>query len=279
MNLVRKLSFAKINLGLQVLNKRSDGYHNINTVFYPIKLADLITFKQLPDKTCTITCNVDLKIPVEENLIYKSYEKYVKHNPINFGIEVNLEKLIPFGGGLGGGSSNAANTLLALNDLSENKLNYGELLIIAQTIGSDVPYFLNYGAAIGKSRGENLHYFSYSLPYKMVIVNPNIHVSTPLAYKMLQRDSKEVKEINFPVVLAKALQNPSLLKEHITNDFESVVFKEHKEIKDIKEKLYELGAVFALMSGSGSTVFGLFNDYYDKEKIESTFNNYFVYCE
>jgi len=279
MNSIKKLSFAKINLGLQVLNKRADGYHNINTVFYLTKLADILTFKKTSIKDLNISSNVDFGIPKEDNLIYKAIEKFAKKFPLDFGVDVHIEKNIPMGGGLGGGSSNAAITLNAINELSGSRASYNDLLIIAQSLGSDIPYFLKYGTAVAGSRGESLAYFDYELPYSIVIVNPNIHIGTPEAYRKLSRTEKERQKIHLPMVLINADGNATLFKEFLINDFEEVVLKDYPEIEEIKAKLYSLGADFTLLSGSGASVFGLFPKDYKKEEIKSIFPNYFVWCQ
>lgn len=279
MNSIKKLSFAKINLGLQVLNKRPDGYHNINTVFYLTKLADVLSFKKTDTKDLNISSNVDFGIPQDENLVIRAIEKYAKKFPIDFGLYINIEKNIPMGGGLGGGSSNAAIALNAVNELNGSKATYNDLLIIAQSLGSDIPYFLKYGTAVAGSRGESLSYFDYELPYKVVIVNPNIHISTPEAYKKLNRTDKERQKIHIPMVLINADGNTSLFKEFMINDFEEVVLKDYPVIAEIKEKLYEAGAEFALLSGSGASVFGLFPMDYKKDEVKANFKDCFVWCE
>jgi len=259
-------SNAKINLGLQVLNKRIDGFHNINTIFSRISLCDEIIFEE--NETIIIDIISDdnenksneiLKIPLEQNLIYKAATKLQQRTKTNKGVKITLKKSIPMGGGLGGGSSNAAATLFALTKLWDIVPSTKDILIIAQTLGSDVPYFLQEGMAVAGSRGEKLNYFKIKLPYQILIVNPNIHISTPWAYSELNRDEKLIKAVNYKNIIFRALDNTSLFKEYIKNDFEKIVFNKYPAIKEIKRDLYKLGADFALMSGSGSTVFALFN--------------------
>lgn len=259
-------SNAKINLGLQVLNKRIDGFHNINTIFSRISLFDEITFEENDNLLIDVvyqnndnSSNEPSKIPLEENLIYKAATKLQQRTRTNKGAKITLKKNIPMGGGLGGGSSNAAATLFALTKLWDIVPSTKDIMIIAQTLGSDVPFFLQEGMAVAGSRGEKLNYFRFKLPYQILIVNPKIHISTPWAYSELNRDDKLIKAVNFKNIIYRALDNTSLFREYIKNDFETIVFKKYPEIKDIKHNLYKLGAVFSLMSGSGSTVFGFFD--------------------
>ena len=265
-------SNGKINLGLQVLNKRIDNYHNINTVFSRISLFDQITFEE-DDKISIDILNSE-NIPIEDNLIYKAAIKLQNRTKTNKGAKIQLRKNIPMGGGLGGGSSNAAATLFALTKLWDLTPSTNDLMIIAQSLGSDVPFFLQEGLASAGSRGEKLNYFKLNLPHHILLVNPNIHVSTPLAFSSLNRNTKQKVAINFKNILFRSLDNQSLLKEYIINDFEKTIFKVHPEIKLIKNKLYDLGAIFSLMSGSGSTVFGLFDTIEKAKSAKENFSQY-----
>lgn len=285
MTKITKKSYAKINLGLQVLNKRLDGFHNINTIFKKINLFDEITFT--PNNTDEINLKVlnnDLlnQENILNNLIIKAFRKIQKKSPKKIGVDVELNKNIPIGAGLGGGSSNAASTLIALMEMFRINLTQGEMSVISQSLGSDVPFFMGEGMAIAKSRGEKLKYFDmdneFEQKYKIVLINPQIHISTPFAYSSLNRETftelnkkqNLYPEINFYNILLKSNDNPSLLRNYIINDFEKVVFEKYPEISEIKKTLYDFGAVLSLMSGSGSTVFALFEN---NEKNQTTFNN------
>ena len=192
------------------------------------------------------------------------------------GVNINLTKNIPMGAGLGGGSSDAACTINAIDQIYELGLSYNDKLILAQAVGSDVPFFLQGGAAIGRSRGESLTFFDYNVSNQIVVVSPNIHVSTPTAYGELNRDSTPRQLTDYKQILEKANDNPSLMRSMIFNDFEKPIFAKHPEIKEIKRKLYEQGAVFSLMSGSGSSVFGMFENDFEVEKLNDIFPNYKV---
>lgn len=274
MNLLNYFAYSKINLGLQVLNRRNDGYHNINTVFYLINLYDELEFS-ISDKIEIVT-NPALDIPIESNLIYKAGKLFLNRNNIKSGFRVVVKKNIPIGGGLGGGSSDAATTVTALNRMYNTGLSLSSMQEIVEEIGSDCPFFLSgLRHSIGKGRGEKIIPFYLSLLCKIAVVNPCINVSTAQAYKMLGRNGENCVEKNFADIIKAGSNNPKYFKDKITNDFEDVIFGLHPEIAEIKYTLYELGADFALMSGSGSTVFGLFTGELTMDKLQSAFPNYF----
>jgi len=272
-------SFAKLNCGLEVLHKRADGFHAINTVFMRISLHDTLTLELAPhdstssfdsslaSTTVHVHCEPELGIPAEQNIAFKAaqmllehpsaHQRFDKHDAVS----ITIHKRIPTGGGLGGGSSNAAHTLLALNNLLGNPLSQPELLQIAACVGSDVPFFiLDTPCSVGTSRGEVLQPLDVRLPYWIVLVCSGIHVATPWAYKALARtqDSSRPASDFAAICTADHLADAAWLHEHIVNDFESVVFAEHPFLATLKERLYDAGAVFAQMSGSGSTLFGFF---------------------
>jgi 4-diphosphocytidyl-2-C-methyl-D-erythritol kinase len=276
-NMIQFKSYAKINLGLQVLEKRNDGFHNINTIFARISLADDLEINEISSEEIIIESNPSFAFPMKNNLIFKAAEKLREKENISTGAKIRINKNIPMGAGLGGGSSNCAYTLKNLRKFWNLKENYNRDLIISQTLGSDVPFFLKDGLAIGKSRGEKLEYFDIKLPWTILIVNPNIHISTPSAFAQLNRNSKPRTSLNLKSILIKSLQNPSLLREYMINDFEKIIFKTHPEIAQIKSDLYSEGAFFALMSGSGSTLFGLFENEKIAEEARNKFPDYFTH--
>ena len=268
---LKKNSYAKLNFGLQVLNKRADGFHNINSVFIRINLHDKMRFSVSND----FSINSNFSIPEKENIIYKTLEVLSGHFDKDlFKLKIDLDKKIPAGAGLGGGSSNAAETIKACNELFDLKTEKDELNELASKIGSDVPFFLRDTAAIGKSKGEVLEPFNFKLPYHILIVYPNIHISTPNAYKMLNRNEVPRNEINFKTFLNKFVLERMQLQKSIINDFEEPVFALHPELRRIKDVLYDVGSEFAIMSGSGSSVFGLFNDLQKAEKAAESFSDY-----
>ncbi|MBS3999074.1 MAG: 4-(cytidine 5'-diphospho)-2-C-methyl-D-erythritol kinase [Desulfobulbaceae bacterium] len=275
MKILKKYARAKINLGLEIINKNNDGYHNINTVFKSIDLFDELTFSL---RETSIETNLDSHIPLESNLIYIAARKIFNRTSYNGGVLVDVEKMIPQGAGLGGGSSDAASTLQALNILCDFRLSYEELFEIAQTIGADVPYFLRYGTAAGSSRGEQLKYFSFYMPYYILLVHPVIHVSTKEAYQSLGRDENFSREVtDLPKLLKNSIFDTEKLRKNLVNDFEPFVFEIHPELSRIKDELYKNGAIYASMSGSGSSLFGLFTNFSKTKSAESKFSKYFTH--
>lgn len=253
---------AKINIGLNIVDKREDGYHNLETFFYPIcDLYDKLTFELANEFSFSQTQDASIKYQekINSNLVVKAKELMEKITGKKLNVNIKLKKNIPIGAGLGGGSSDAAATLISLNELFGLNIQYKTLVNLALQLGSDVPFFLKAKPAIGKSRGEVLTIKEIDLPYQIVIINPGIHISTKEAF---QNITPKKAKINYDDVF-QSLDSFLNNKEKIVNDFEEFVFTKHPEIKFIKESLIKYGSEFSLMSGSGSTVYGLF-----KEKIE-----------
>ncbi|MBT3244307.1 MAG: 4-(cytidine 5'-diphospho)-2-C-methyl-D-erythritol kinase [Bacteroidetes bacterium] len=247
---------AKINLGLRVVNRREDGFHNIETVFYPTGLTDILEF--LPDKTGALKEDrlsiTGLPVPglVDENLLIKACRMLRERVELPY-LMIHLHKRIPMGAGLGGGSSDAAFLLTGFNQLSEYHLPDDELEGIALKLGSDCPFFLHPRASYGQGRGEVLEAVHVDLAgYYLYLLNPGIHVSTGEAYAAVDHSGSAGDWV-------RVLQeSPDKWRDEIVNAFEKSVFKTYPEIEAIKSGLYEAGAVFASMSGSGSSVFGIF---------------------
>ncbi len=262
---------AKINIGLNITEKRPDGFHNIETVFYPIGLSDIlevnISDNEIKFENTGLT--VENKQP-ESNLCYKAF-KVLDSNYDLKAVNIHLHKIIPFGAGLGGGSADASFTLRALNSMMQLHLDNSALIKYAEQIGSDCPFFILNKPAFAKEKGNNLNEIDLSLMnYFLVLIHPGIHVSTAQAYSKLTPKKAEIslKEIiNTPIQEWKGL---------IKNDFESSVFKDHPEIGNIKDELYNQGAIYSSMSGSGSAVYGIFKNPID---LKNKFPNYFVWTE
>ncbi len=206
-----------------------------------------------------VICNRDLGFPQEENIVFRAAQEVIRLSGRDIGPKLFLEKNIPMGAGLGGGSSNAAAAINALDWFYILNLGYQTKFEIAKKIGSDVPFFLGGQTARGTGKGEILDYFDLNLPYWILIINPGIHISTPEAYAALERDSAPVRAADFLSILIDPELQSTELKELIFNDFEPYVFEKHPEIGVIKNKLYECGAKLALLSGSGSSVFSFFD--------------------
>ena len=256
---LRLRSFAKINLDLRILNRRSDGYHELRTIFQTISLADTLEIEYRPGRT-KIDINSNLNIP--DNLIARAADSVLHAVRRTGRIEFVLGKRIPLGGGLGGGSSNAAAVLLGLPRLLGKPLPLPRLMELAVGLGSDVAFFLLGGTAAGLGRGGELYPLPDLVPRPALLVAPGIHVSTPEAYARLNRLDAPVEPS--PIIdnfqsLAWRISSGSLNENPgWVNDFENVVFRLHPQLKSIKGKLLKLGARPALMSGSGSSIFGIF---------------------
>ncbi|MEY2830608.1 MAG: hypothetical protein RIQ33_2466 [Bacteroidota bacterium] len=259
---------AKINFGLNIISKRADGFHNIESLFVPIKINDGLEF--IPTKTKTAFTSSGLPIPGNhsDNLVLKAFE--LLQSPYNLpNLNIHLHKLIPMGAGLGGGSADAAFFITAINNYFNLNITNFEMELLAAKIGSDCAFFIQNKAAIAVGRGEILQPFSIDLSkYKICIVHPGIHVNTAWAYSAITPNSP-----NIP--LHEMVQSPiENWKNNLINDFEKPVFSAHPIIKNIKDYFYENGAIYSSMSGSGSAVYGIFND----EIPNLTFNkNYSVF--
>ncbi len=261
-------SFAKINLGLNILNKRKDGYHLLQTIFYPINLYDNIIFK--PSNKIQVTCIPDIGIQEEENIAFKTAKLLQKYYDCKLkGINIEIKKNIPDGAGLGGGSSNAATTLLSLNKLWNLNLSFEQLLEISKKLGADVPFFLIGKPAIASGIGDILEPIELNLPYKIIIISSNIKISTKMAYKLLNRGYEKIPTKNYYEILEIIRQEPHNMKYVLSNDFESIIFKMHPELKNIKALLYDYGAIFAQMTGSGSAIYGFFEDIDNLQSIQT----------
>lgn len=244
---------CKINLGLRILSKRPDGYHDIETCFYPVPWTDVLEI--LPADSFSFTSTgLILSGNAEDNLCVKAYRLLQKDFSLP-PIQMHLHKVIPSGAGLGGGSSDAAYTLLLLNDIFDLKLSVQELQRYASMLGSDCAFFINKHPMMGRGKGDLLSPIEVTLRDKyLVVIKPAIHVSTAEAYS-------RVKPAQQATTLAEILkQDISTWKELLVNDFEASVFNIHPQIGEIKDELYKQGALYACMSGSGSSVFGIFSD-------------------
>lgn len=268
-------AFAKINLGLEILYKRDDGFHELNTVFFKTCLSDTLGFHY--DNNIIVTSKPDLGIPQEQNLVYKAATLLKQQYPDTPGCRIHIEKYIPTGAGLGGGSSDAATTLLGLSKLWRIKPPKNILHHLACKLGSDVPFFLTKNTAQASGRGEQLEYFDFKLPWWLLLIYPNIQISTKWAYKNLELKSIQRTPSDLKDILNLSLTKPELLKNKIFNDFENIVFSANPEIRKIKKAIYSSGALFSLLSGSGSTVFGFFESKESCDAASLLLKNYYTF--
>lgn len=249
---------CKINLGLRVIRKRNDGYHDLETIFYPIPLTDVLEVTEYRDnvRSQSIPIQVSglmIEDDASDNLCIKAYKLLKRDFPELPHVQMHLHKTIPAGAGLGGGSSDGAFALQLLNHKFKLGLTNEELIEYAEQLGSDCPFFIINKPCYATGKGESLEPVDLDLSmYKFLIVNPRIHINTGRAFLDMRPGVPErsVKEI--------ILMPIERWKDELTNDFETHLFRKHKEIVDIKDKLYVAGAIYASMSGSGSTVYGIF---------------------
>jgi 4-diphosphocytidyl-2-C-methyl-D-erythritol kinase len=243
---------AKINLGLYVTEKRTDGFHNLSTCFYPVPWSDILEIT--PHDTFEFsTSGLAISGALETNLCFRAYQLLKEAFPIP-PVHIHLHKVIPMGAGLGGGSSDAAYSLIGLRDMFKLPLTNEDLIPYAQKLGSDCAFFLFQQAQLGTEKGDVLTPIDLSLTGKfLVMVYPNFGISTQEAYAGI-KPQKARK--NWEKQFAKPIET---WKETISNDFENSLFPTYPQLTEIKNELYAMGAQYAAMSGSGSTIFGLFD--------------------
>ncbi|MBK5202822.1 MAG: 4-(cytidine 5'-diphospho)-2-C-methyl-D-erythritol kinase [Prolixibacteraceae bacterium] len=260
--------FSKINIGLQIIGKRDDGFHNLETIFYPVELQDALEIVE--SKKFHFGTNRPEMGSFDNNLVVKAYHLLKKDYNLP-PVDIFLYKRIPAGAGLGGGSSDASHTILMLDKLFCLGMNTEKKNKYALSLGSDCPFFLENKPVFATGRGEITEEISIRLnKYNIILVSPNTSISTKEAYCHIsvKKEKYSLKEIiQLP---------PEKWKEKITNNFEEYVFSKYPETSKIKNTLYEHGACFSLMSGSGSSVYGIFKK--KQENIESWFpKNYNIF--
>lgn len=259
-------SYAKLNLFLEVVNKRRDNYHNLRTVFERIGLCDKIILRARTDKKIRVICRGNYRIPVgKTNLAYRSAELLQRNLGVAAGVDIKIIKHIPVASGMGGGSSNAASVLLGLNKLWGLKLNRKKLVDLAQRIGSDVPFFLyNSRFALGSGRGDKIRPLNSlnALRFRHIIIVPKIRISTPSIYRRwdaIHKTFKLTRSVpDVKIFLHRLKQNnPVVLGGSLFNSLEEISMRLYPRIRRIKERLVSFGLKTILMSGSGPALFGI----------------------
>ena len=243
---------CKINLGLSILAKRADGYHELETVFYPIAVSDALEI--LPAANLTMTQS-GIAVPGDpaQNLCLKAYHLLKKDFPTLPAVQMHLHKNIPMGAGLGGGSSDGTAALMILNQQFTLGLNDQQLIAYASQLGSDCPFFVYNKACHATGRGEVLTPIQLDLSnYQFLLVHPGVHIATAWAFQQL---NPHIKSESIQAIIEKPITD---WKNYLINDFEAPVFKAEPTLSVIKDQLYQLGAIYASMSGSGSSLFGIF---------------------
>lgn len=261
------LSFsnAKINLGLNIIEKRPDGYHNIESAFYPIPWADVIEI--LPNSNFEFV-STGLEIPGDfsQNLIVKAFNLLKENHLLSQNVKIHLHKILPMGAGIGGGSSNGAFTLKMLNDIFNLNISKEKLESLAEKLGSDCPFFIDNKPKFCYEKGTKFEEITLNLAGKyLIMVNPQIHISTQEAYAGI-KPSKPL--ISIKEIIKKPISD---WKNELVNDFEAPILEKYPAIEKIKEDLYKNGALYASMTGSGSTVFGIFEHEVDLKKNFETY--------
>lgn len=266
---------CKINLGLRIVRKRTDGFHDLETVFLPVAFKDALEIikadpSNYPDGNEINFTSSGIKTGTGDNLCIKAYQLLKKDFPDRIQpVLMHLHKAIPVGAGLGGGSADAAFTLKLFNRFFNLELSEKQLLSYALQLGSDCPFFIINKPCLATGRGEKLEQVSLNLDaYKLVLVNPGIHISTAEAFAKIQA---LVPEKSLSQIISQPVKT---WREEMKNDFEENIFPNHPEIAAIKQSLYDKGAEYASMSGSGSTVYGLFKK---EAKIEYRFPSHYLF--
>lgn len=262
-------SYTKINLGLKILNKRPDGYHNISTIFQQLDYGDFIKMGKI-EKGCKIISNVNWIPTNKNNICYKAYKEIKNIAPGIGGIKIEINKIVPIGSGLGGGSANAAAVLKGVNTLYSIGLTNLKLEELALNIGADVPFFINGGVQVGMGTGEKLTKIKSNIAGHYLLIIPKISIDTKWAFDQVKNKLKTSNSLpKFSSFLSSEVNSLQIFE----NDFEKIVIPAYPEIGTIKLKLKEYGASFASLSGSGSTVYGVFNDEASLKEAELFFHD------
>lgn len=255
-------SYGKVNLALDILYKRDDGYHEINSIMQRINLKDRLTFKDMESGIIIESNNPE--VPLDNtNLVYKAWESLKRLTGIDRGIHISIEKHIPIAAGLAGGSSNGAATLQALNQMWNLNLSDGELMTIGKDLGADIPFCIMGGTALAQGIGEKLTRLDSFANKHILLCNPGIKISTKEAYEKINPNGSRIN-IDF---LAECIRRDDLncVSKNLSNKMEEAIIEEYPIIQRIKDIMIDHGALGSLMSGSGPTVFGIYDD---KEKMK-----------
>jgi len=260
---------CKINLGLSVIEKRTDGFHNLETLMYPVKLNDMLEIIVAPDHQFDFqSTGINITGKPSDNLVVKAYQLFKSEYQVP-PVKIHLHKIIPIAAGLGGGSADAAYTFRLLNDLFNLELSISTMQKYARNLGADCAFFIENKPVIATEKGDQFMPINLDLgPYYFAIIKPNIHISTPEAYSWIKPNGTKNS-------LQDIIKKPKTKwKTLLQNNFEKEVFERFPEIAQIKEKLYKAGAFYASMSGSGSAVYGIFKE---PVFLENEFPEYFCW--
>ena len=257
-------SYAKINLFLKIGRKLGSGYHNLQSVMQKIELSDNVAIEPINEDRIVVE-STHPELASEENLAYKAAMLLKKKYKVKHGVRIYIEKNIPLEAGLGGGSSNAAAALLNLSKLWGLKLKEKSLIELASQLGSDVPFFIGENAALVEGIGDKIKRIKKSFSINIVLINPGFRISTRWAYSAFDKQRPKIKADADINELIKSIEKKNIkgIADNLHNDFEQIVMKKYKAINEIKTNLLRNDALNALVSGSGPTVFGIFNSIYE----------------
>ena len=256
---------AKLNLTFDILGKMENGFHKIESVMHEISLHDVVELRELKGDKIKLICNIK-QLENEKNIVFKSAKLLKEKFNVKKGVEIKIDKNIPVGGGLGGGSSDAACVLKGLNRLWGLNLSNLVIINLAAEIGTDVPFFINGGTAFAFNKGEMIEKVEFGKKLNFIIINKGIKVDTKYAYSIV--DVSKTGEMKATQKMLEAIKSNKNISGLLHNDFEQIIFPRYPEIEKAKEDLIKQGADNALLTGSGATVFGIFSD---KGKIKNAF--------
>ena len=275
--MIKEKAYAKINLFLNIVGKRIDGFHNLEMVMAPIDLFDVLSFKLLDSKEIIINSKVQITQKIEDNLVYKIAKSIQNDFDVQKGAEITIKKHIPIAAGLAGGSADAAATLRGLNRLWKLGLSLDDLATMGVNFGSDIPFCVYNKLCVARSKGEDIVFLNKKLKMHVLLINPNIRISTPEVFGLVKTEEIEIRRLSN---ITSAIYNDNFgeIENVLFNTLEKYAFEIEPKVKEIKNKIREQGINGVLMSGSGATVFAiskdkkklsgaleLFNDFYFKK--------------
>lgn len=257
--MVKEKAYAKINLFLNVVNKRFDGYHDLEMVMAAIDLFDVLTFKDNPTGEIIVTSDVEITGDYKDNIVYKLATFMKDEFNINKGVIIDIKKVIPIAGGLAGGSADGAATLRGLNKLWKLKLSLDELAKLGADFGADIPFCVYNKLCIARGKGEELFFLKNKLKTPVLLVNPGIKISTKEVFSKVKEEEITERKIS-DMTSAIYNKNYELMARELHNSLELIAFQMEPKIRELKNQMIDLGMDGALMSGSGASVFGISKD-------------------
>lgn len=270
--MIKEKAYAKINLFLNVTNKRGDGYHDLEMVMAPIELFDLLSFKLLKAKDIIVNSSVKITDNVEDNLVYKIALYLQEKYHLDKGVEINIDKEIPIAAGLAGGSADGAATLRGLNKLWKLKLSLDDLAIIGAEFGSDIPFCIYNKLCIARGKGEELVFLGNKINWPILLINPNVKISTKDVFSKFSKNDIKSRKLN-DMAAGIYNSNITLIIRELFNALEPIAFEIEPKIEMIKKQIKELGVEGVLMSGSGATIFAISNDKNKLKIVYDIFND------